>query len=72
MSAAAAEHRQIAVGVSGHSNFLRPMTASLMEVIATAVPQGRTQQLWQVGITDVGRRLIATGQVRRHNAGPRP
>jgi len=72
VSAAAAEHRQIAVGVSCHSNFLRPMTASLMEVIATAVPQSRTQQLWQAGITDVGRRLIATGQVRRQNAGPRP
>ncbi len=46
-------------------------TLSRIDVPATAIHQGRTQQLWQAGITDVGRRLIATGQVRLQNAEPR-
>jgi len=28
-------------------------------------------EFWQAGITDAGRRLIATGQVRPHNVEPR-
>jgi uncharacterized protein (TIGR00369 family) len=63
-SAAAARHGQIAVGVSNHTNFLRPMKAGRIEVTATAIQQGRSQQLWQVDIVDQARRLIATGQVR--------
>jgi acyl-coenzyme A thioesterase PaaI-like protein len=46
-------------------------THSRIDVTATAIHQGRTQQRWQAGITDAGRRLIATGQVRLRNAGPR-
>jgi acyl-coenzyme A thioesterase PaaI-like protein len=47
------------------------MTASRIEVTATAIHQGRTQR-WQGDITDAGHRLIATSHVRLHNAGPRP
>jgi acyl-coenzyme A thioesterase PaaI-like protein len=65
---AAAGHRQIAVGVSKHTKLPAPMTASRIEVTATAIHQGRTQR-WQAGITDAGHRLIATSQVRLHNAG---
>jgi 1,4-dihydroxy-2-naphthoyl-CoA hydrolase len=71
VSTAAAGHRQIAVGVSNHTSFPPPMTASPIEVTATAIHQGRTQR-WQAGITDAGHRLIATSQVRLHNAGLRP
>src|SRR5258708_7173177 len=46
-------------------------TLSRIDVTATAIHQGRTQQLWQAGITDGGRRLIATGQVRLQNVEPR-
>jgi len=48
------------------------MTASRAGVIATAILQGRTQHLRQVGITDAGRRPTATGQARLQNAGLRP
>jgi acyl-coenzyme A thioesterase PaaI-like protein len=47
------------------------MTASRIEVTATAIHQGRTQR-WQADITDAGHRLIATSHVRLHNAGLRP
>jgi acyl-coenzyme A thioesterase PaaI-like protein len=47
------------------------MTASRIELTATAIHQGRTQQLCQVGIVDEAGRRIAAGHVRLHNAGPR-
>ena len=63
MSAAAARHGQITVGVPHYTNFLRPMTAGRTGVTATAIHQSRTRQLWQAGPTAAGRRLITTGQV---------
>jgi len=49
------------------TNFLRPLTAGRVTVTATAVQQGRTQQLWQVDVVDEAGRLIATGQLRLQN-----
>ena len=72
MSAAAAEHGPVAAGVSHYTSFPRPMTASRTDATATAIHQGRTRHLRQAGLTAAGRRLIATGQVRLQNAGPRP
>jgi 1,4-dihydroxy-2-naphthoyl-CoA hydrolase len=66
-SAAAAERGQIAVGVVNTTNFLRPLTAGRVTVTATAVQQGRTQQLWQVDVVDGAGRLVATGQLRLQN-----
>ena len=53
------------------ANFLRSMTEGRVTVDARAVQQGRTQQLWEVRITDDRDRLIATGQVRLQNISPR-
>ena len=49
-------------------NFVRPMTAGRMDVVAEPIQQGRTLQLWQVVLTraDDGK-LIARGQVRLQN-----
>lgn len=61
-------------GVSDHTRFLRLVTASRTDATAAtaaAIRHGRTQQLWQAGITGAGRRLIAGGRVRLQNAGPR-
>ena len=41
------------------------------DVDARAIQQGRTQQLWEVRITDDRDRLVATGQVRLQNITPR-
>lgn len=59
---------QQAVGVSNVTDFLRPHRAGRLQVIAVAVQQGRTQQLWQVEIRrpDDGK-LIARGNVRLQN-----
>jgi uncharacterized protein (TIGR00369 family) len=79
-STAAQEHGLVAVAVAvavgvnnnTNTNFLRSMTEGRVAVDARAIQQGKTQQLWEVRITDDHSRLIATGQVRLQNITPRP
>jgi uncharacterized protein (TIGR00369 family) len=61
----------VAVGVNNNTNFLRSMTEGRVIVDARAIQQGRTQQLWEVRISDKHERLVATGQVRLQNIEPR-
>jgi uncharacterized protein (TIGR00369 family) len=61
----------VAVGVNNNTNFLRSMTEGRVIVAARAIQQGRTQQLWEVRISDDRDRLVATGQVRLQNIEPR-
>ena len=70
-STAAHEHGLVAVGVNNNTNFLRSMTEGRVTVDARAIQQGRTQQLWEVRITDDRDRLVAIGQVRLQNITPR-
>jgi 1,4-dihydroxy-2-naphthoyl-CoA hydrolase len=70
-STAVQEHGLVAVGVNNNTNFLRSMTDGRVTVDAQAIQQGRTQQLWEVRITDDRDRLVATGQVRLQNITPR-
>jgi uncharacterized protein (TIGR00369 family) len=59
---------QMAVGVSNVTDFLRPHRSGRLNVVATPVQQGRTQQLWQVEIRrPEDQKLIARGQVRLQN-----
>jgi 1,4-dihydroxy-2-naphthoyl-CoA hydrolase len=65
----AVRHRgQQAVGVTNITDFLRPHRTGRLLAVATALHQGRTQQLWQVEISrpDDGK-LVARGQVRLQN-----
>jgi 1,4-dihydroxy-2-naphthoyl-CoA hydrolase len=66
--AAVAGRNQYAVGTSNTTDFLRPVSAALVEVLAEPIFQGRTQQLWNVEIrrTDDGK-LVAKGQLRLQN-----
>jgi len=68
---AAAEHGLVAVGVNNNTNFLRSMSAGRVDVSARPLYQGRTQQLWEVRVTDAQARLVAIGQVRLQNVTPR-
>jgi 1,4-dihydroxy-2-naphthoyl-CoA hydrolase len=65
------ERGQQAVGVTNITDFLRAHKAGRLRVVATAVHQGRTQQLWQVELSrpDDGK-LVARGQVRLQNVKP--
>ena len=57
-----------AVGVSQVTDFLRPHRGGRLEVVATPIQQGRTQQLWQVEIRrPEDGKLVARGQVRLQN-----
>lgn len=57
-----------AVGVSNTTEFLRATTAGRLDVVATAVHQGRTQQLWDVVISRAADgKDVARGRVRLQN-----
>jgi uncharacterized protein (TIGR00369 family) len=59
---------QQTVGVSNATDFLRPHRSGRLDVLATPIQQGRTQQLWQVEIRRPDDdKLIARGQVRLQN-----
>lgn len=67
-SAAVAEQGMYAVGTNNNTDFLRPVTVADVEVLAEAIFQGRTQQLWEVSITRVeDRKLVARGRLRLQN-----
>jgi uncharacterized protein (TIGR00369 family) len=59
------------VGVSNHTNFLRAARdGDHLVAVATPIHRGRSQQLWQVEITDGEQRLVARGEVRLQNLAP--
>jgi 1,4-dihydroxy-2-naphthoyl-CoA hydrolase len=64
------KHALVAVGVN-NTNFLRSMISRRVRVVARPIQQGRTQQLWEVSISDADGRLVAVGQVRLQNVVPR-
>ncbi|MDG4809295.1 PaaI family thioesterase [Micromonospora sp. WMMD1120] len=55
------------VGVSNQTDFLRAVRDGELTAVGTPVHRGRSQQLWQVEITDDAQRLVARGQVRLQN-----
>jgi 1,4-dihydroxy-2-naphthoyl-CoA hydrolase len=71
-STAVRDQDQVAVGLTNTTHFLRSVTSGRVNVEATALSQGRTQQLWRVDITDESGRLIAHGEVRLQNVPGRP
>ena len=59
---------QQAVGVSNTTDFLRPHRDGRLHVVATAIHQGRSQQLWLVEVSrPADEKLVARGQVRLQN-----
>ena len=58
------------VGVSNQTDFLRAVRDGELSAVGTPVHRGRSQQLWQVEITDADERLVARGQVRLQNLYP--
>ncbi|MEU7945446.1 PaaI family thioesterase [Micromonospora taraxaci] len=59
--------RGTVVGVSNQTDFLRAVRDGELTAVGTPVHRGRSQQLWQVEITDADERLVARGQVRLQN-----
>ena len=54
-------------GTSNHTNFVRATREGTLTARSTPVHRGRTQQLWDVDITDGQGRLVARGQLRLAN-----
>ena len=66
--AAVADEGMYAVGTNNTTDFLRPVAVADVEVLAEAIFQGRTQQLWEVSITRVDDgKLVARGRLRLQN-----
>jgi len=55
------------VGVSNSTDFFRAVREGVLTSVATAVHQGRSQQLWLVETHDADGRLVARGQLRVQN-----
>lgn len=67
-SYAVAERQQFAVGVHNATDFLRPSTGAHVQVEAKALFQSKTQQLWDVVITDTATgKVLSRGQLRTQN-----
>jgi 1,4-dihydroxy-2-naphthoyl-CoA hydrolase len=66
-SMAVVDRGQFAVGVNNNTDFLRPVVSGRLTLIAEAVHQGATQQLWQVTLSRDDGKLVARGQVRLQN-----
>jgi 1,4-dihydroxy-2-naphthoyl-CoA hydrolase len=66
--AAVADEGMYAVGTNNTTDFLRPATTAEVEILAEAIFQGRTQQLWEVSITRLeDGKLVARGRLRLQN-----
>ena len=55
------------VGTSNHTNFIKATREGTLTARSTPIHRGRTQQLWEVDITDEQGRLVAKGQLRLAN-----
>ncbi|MFI6367668.1 PaaI family thioesterase [Nocardia sp. NPDC050630] len=55
------------VGVNNSTDFLRATREATLTAVATPIFRGRTQQLWEVDITDEQQRTVASGRVRLAN-----
>jgi 1,4-dihydroxy-2-naphthoyl-CoA hydrolase len=54
---------KLAIGLSNHTTFLRPISTGSIHAAAEPLHRGRTTWLWDVRFEDDGGRLCATSQV---------
>jgi 1,4-dihydroxy-2-naphthoyl-CoA hydrolase len=54
---------KVAIGVSNHTTFLRPISAGSIDAAAVPLHRGRTTWLWEVRFADDAGRLCAVSQV---------
>ncbi|HWD51354.1 MAG TPA: PaaI family thioesterase [Acidimicrobiales bacterium] len=66
-STAVRDQGMVAVGLTNTTQFLRSVTSGQVSVVAVALNQGRTQQLWQADIRDSTGKLVAHGELRLQN-----
>ena len=57
------ENGEIAVGLSNHTSFMRPVLDGFVHASARAVHRGRSTWVWEVELTDDDGRLCALSRV---------
>ncbi len=55
------------VGTSNHTNFLKAVRSGTLTVTSVPIHRGKTQQLWDINVTDEAGVLVAKGQLRLAN-----
>ena len=55
------------VGTANTTNFIKATRSGTLTARSTPVHRGRTQQLWDIDITDADGRLVAKGSLRLAN-----
>ena len=55
------------VGTSNHTNFLKAVRSGTLTVTSVPIHRGKTQQLWDINVTDEVGLLVAKGQLRLAN-----
>ena len=55
------------VGTSNHTNFLKAVRSGTLTVTSVPIHRGKTQQLWDINVTDEAGVLVAKGQLRLTN-----
>jgi len=55
------------VGTSNHTNFLKAVRSGTLTVTSVPIHRGKTQQLWDINVTDEAGALVAKGQLRLAN-----
>jgi uncharacterized protein (TIGR00369 family) len=66
-SAAVLDRGQFAVGVDNVTDFLRPSSGGRLELVATPVIQGKSEQLWEVSVTRADGKPVARSRIRLRN-----
>lgn len=55
------------VGTSNSTDFIRPVSTGVLNILAVPIQRGRTIQLWEISIKDSHNKLIATGRLKGQN-----
>jgi uncharacterized protein (TIGR00369 family) len=66
-SVAVREHGRFAVGLDNVTDFVRAHRIGRLRIVAQAVHQGRTGQLWTADVIRDDGKLVARGRVRLQN-----
>ena len=55
------------VGINNNTDFYRAVSSGELKVVAEPIFQGRSQQVWEVSVSDGQGRLVSRGQLRLQN-----
>lgn len=55
------------VGVGNNTDFIRPVTGGVLDIVASPIQRGSRIQLWEVEVRDQDDKLVCTGRLKGQN-----